>query len=94
MKLKEGDNNMQKLFDWLKHEKDEHWPAFWEAVKEPAREIVLALFPFLLAYINAIPAQWAVVLYTVLRTIDQYLHEKWKANKDPEKSMSHGLARF
>ena len=85
---------MDKFLAWLKHEKDEHLPIIWEAIKEPLREIVLALVPSLLAYVQAIDAQWAVVLYIILRTLDSYLHEKWKVNSDQDKPMSHGLVRF
>ena len=52
-----------------------NWKILWEATKEPAREIVLAAIPGILAYLQTIPAEWAIILYLVLRGIDKYLHE-------------------
>lgn len=62
------------------------WKIIWEAVKEPLREIVLAAIPGILAYLETIPAEWAAVLYFVIRFLDKYLHESGKLEK--------GLSRF
>lgn len=64
----------------------------WEAIKEPLREIVLAAIPGVLAYLGTLNAQWAVVLYFVLRSVDSYLHELGKV-KENEKLIT-GLTRF
>jgi len=63
-----------------------HWKIIWEAVKEPLREIVLAAIPGVLAYLQTIPAEWAIILYLVLRGIDSYLHKSGVAVK--------GITRF
>ncbi len=62
------------------------WKIVWEAIKEPAREIVLAAIPGVLAYLQTIPAEWAIVLYLVLRAVDSWLHKSGIAEK--------GLSRF
>jgi hypothetical protein len=62
------------------------WKPVWEAVKEPAREALLAVLPFFLAYFEALDVWWAVALYAVLRYADKYLHESKKLKK--------GLTRF
>lgn len=63
-----------------------------ETVKEPLREIVLAALPGVLVYLQKLNTTWAVVLYLLLRTLDQYLHElgKTKANDN----LIKGLTRF
>ncbi len=63
-----------------------HWKVIWEALKEPLREIVLAAIPGILVYLQTIQAEWAIVLYLVLRGIDSYLHKSGIAEK--------GLSRF
>ena len=63
-----------------------NWKLIWEAAKEPLREIVLAIIPGILAYLETIPAEWAFVLYLVLRGIDKYLHNSGIVEK--------GLTRF
>jgi hypothetical protein len=50
--------------------------AIWEAIKEPLREIVLAIIPGLLVYFEKIDEWWAVILYLILRGLDKYIHEK------------------
>ena len=52
-----------------------------ESIKEPLREIVLAAIPGVLVYLQTVPAEWAVLLYLLLRGFDSYLHELWKKNK-------------
>ena len=64
----------------------------WEAVKEPLREMVLALIPVVLAWLNTIPAQWAVALYLILRMIDSYLHELGKSENNA--TLTTGITRF
>ena len=63
-----------------------NWKIVWESVKEPLREIVMAIIPFVLAYLEKIPAEWAAILYLVIRAIDKYLHES--------KTMVKGLTGF
>ncbi len=70
-----GEENMKK-----------HWKVIWEALKEPLRELVLAAIPGVLTYLQTIPAEWAIVLYLVLRAVDSYLHKSGIAEK--------GLTRF
>jgi len=65
--------------------------ALWEAVKEPLREIILAILPFLVIYFSEVHAWWGVLLYVILRGGDQYLHELWKVNK---KKGIRGLSPF
>jgi hypothetical protein len=64
------------------------WDAIWEAVKEPLREIVMAIIPFALDRLSVLPDFWAVILYLVLRGIDQYLHGEAKAG------VAGGLTKF
>lgn len=52
------------------------WKTIFEAIKEPLREIVIAIIPFALERLALIPASWAIGLYLVLRGIDKYLHNK------------------
>lgn len=51
------------------------WKAFWEAVKEPLRWLVLAIIPFLVANFASLPYSWAATATVILRVIDGYLHE-------------------
>jgi hypothetical protein len=69
-----------------------NWMIIWEAIKEPLREFVLAVIPGILAYLQTIPAEWAIVIYFILRSVDSYLHEKGKENEDPR--LITGLTRF
>jgi len=62
------------------------WKLIWESAKEPLREIVLAVIPGILAYLQTIPAEWAFIFYLVLRAIDSYLHKSGIAEK--------GITRF
>ena len=64
----------------------------WKAVKEPLREIVLAAIPGVLVYLETIQAEWAIVLYLILRAIDSYLHELGKAKKSS--ALISGITRF
>lgn len=66
--------------------------SLWKAVKEPLREIVLAAIPGVLLYLEKLNMPWATILYLVLRTLDQYIHEQGKATKD--KTLKLGLVRF
>jgi len=64
----------------------------WESIKEPLREIVLAVIPVLLVYFGAINQWWAVAIYIVLRGIDSYLHELGKIQAN--KKLITGITRF
>lgn len=65
---------------------------FFEAVKEPLRLLALALIPFVLAYLKTISYEWVVVLVTLLRFADKYLHELGKEEKN--ENLVKGLTRF
>lgn len=69
-----------------------NWEVIWEAIKEPLREIVMAIIPGVLAYVQAIPATWAVIIYLILRGVDSYLHQLWKDN--PDTGVEKGLTQF
>lgn len=79
---------MGKTLKWIKAEFEEHGPAIWEAIKEPLREIVMAIIPFALERLSVIDAEWAVILYVVIRGVDQYLHDRAKDG------VAGGLTRF
>ena len=64
------------------------WKLIWEAIKEPLREIVIAIIPFALERLSVINTWWAVGLYLVLRGVDKYMHKK-----APE-GVSGGLVNF
>ncbi len=49
--------------------------ALWKAVKEPLRLLVLAIIPFVLAYLGTINYQWAAVITAGLKFVDKLLHE-------------------
>lgn len=71
--------------------------ALWEAIKEPLRLLVLAVIPFLLAYLGTISAEWAITLVVVLRFIDKLLHElgkKTEAFNQQTSALTGGLTRF
>lgn len=72
------------------------WKLIWEAIKEPLREIVLAALPGLLAYLGTLDAQWAVLLYIILRAVDSVLHEYGKARSTAKEQSIYtlGLTRF
>ena len=69
------------------------WKMLWEAIKEPLREIVLATIPGILVYLQTIPAEWALVLYLVLRGLDSYLHEAGKEIPG-DNPLLKGMTRF
>ena len=64
------------------------WNALWEAVKEPLRWLVLAILPFLIAYVTQLNYGWAILAITGLRIIDGYLHEH------APKGEADGIVRF
>ncbi len=64
----------------------------WEATKDPLRLLVLAIIPFILVYLEAINAQWAVVITVVLKYIDKILHEMGKESGN--EALTRGLTRF
>jgi len=64
------------------------WKALWESVKEPLRWLVLAILPFLIAYVAGLNYGWAVLATTLLRMVDAYLHEH------APKGEAGGLTRF
>jgi hypothetical protein len=66
--------------------------AFFEAVKEPLRLLVLAVIPFLITFLTELPNEWAVGAVVVLRFLDKWMHEVGKA-VDSE-SISKGITRF
>ena len=64
----------------------------WEATKDPLRLLVLAIIPFILVYLEAINAQWAVAITVVLKYIDKILHEVGKETGN--KVLTRGLTQF
>ena len=64
----------------------------WEATKDPLRLLVLAIIPFILVYLEAINAQWAVTITVVLKYIDKILHEVGKETGN--KVLTRGLTQF
>lgn len=83
---------MKDFLDKVWEELREHLPLLWESLKEPLREIVLLALPGILAYLQTIPAEWAVILYFSLRAIDSYLHQLGKLKKNDV--LVTGLTRF
>jgi len=65
--------------------------AIWKATKEPLRLLLLAIIPFVLAYVGTINYPWAAVIVAVLRFIDKVLHEIGKANNS---RLVNGLTGF
>ena len=62
--------------------------AFFEAIKEPARLLVLAIIPTAIVWLTELGYEWAIIATAVLRALDKFLHQlapKGKAN---------GLVRF
>jgi len=53
----------------------------FKAVKEPAREIIMAIIPGLLLYFEKLNTTEAMIAYLVIRGIDSYLHENAKTDK-------------
>ena len=49
-----------------------------EACKLPLRLLVLALLPFLIAYLTEVNYEWAGFATGLLVFLDKYLHEIWK----------------
>ena len=64
----------------------------FEAIKEPARELVIAAIPGILAYLGTLNVTWATVLYLAIRALDSYLHELGRVKKDA--TLVTGLTRF
>lgn len=83
---------MKEFCIWLKTELKEHLPIIWEAVKEPLREIVIAIIPFALERLSVINEWWAVVLYLFLRGVDKWMYERGKHLDNSD--LKAGLTRF
>jgi len=66
--------------------------AIWEACKEPARLLVLAILPIAIAYFSEMSYQWAAIITVVLRLIDKLMHEIGKVKKQP--ALISGLTKF
>ena len=64
----------------------------WEAIKYPLRLLVLAIIPFLIAYLTELPYEWAAILTAVLSFIDKILHEVGKAENN--ETLTKGLTQF
>lgn len=62
------------------------WKIIWESIKEPLREIVIAIIPFALERLSVLNVWWAIILYVILRGIDKWLHESG--------TLERGLTRF
>lgn len=70
--------------------------AFISAIKEPARLLVLAIVPFVIAYFANIDTQWAITATVVLRFADSWLHEigKLQSTRTIESPLVKGITRF
>lgn len=91
--LKESNIAKNVIFGTALHDKKViimkfDWNALWESVKEPLRWLVLAILPFLIAYVVALPYGWAAFATVLLRIIDGYLHEH------APKGVAGGITRF
>lgn len=64
------------------------WGALIESAKEPLRLLVLAVIPFIIAYLTELDYQWVVIVTVLLRWIDSYLHQF------APKGEAGGLTRF
>lgn len=64
----------------------------WEAIKEPLRLLVLAVIPFVIAWLGGLPYEWAAGATVALRFIDKLLHELGKEKES--KALIGGLTRF
>jgi hypothetical protein len=64
--------------------KNEKLIALWETVKLPLRIIILAVLPFLVAYLTEVNYEWAGVMTSILVFLDKYLHELWKIEEDKD----------
>lgn len=54
--------------------------ALIESLKEPLREMLMAVLPYIGYELEKINATWAVLLYLLIRAVDKYLHERKKAD--------------
>ena len=66
--------------------------AFWKAIKEPLRWLVLAILPFAITYFGGFNAQWAFIATAILRFVDKILHEVGKSTGN--ESLTKGIVRF
>lgn len=66
--------------------------AIWEAIKEPLRILVLAIIPVILAYLEVINTQWAIIIVAVLRLADKVLHDVGKTIENEK--LEGGITRF
>lgn len=69
-----------------------NWNALLEATKEPLRLLVLAVIPFLLAYLTETNYEWATIATVLLRYADKFLHEMGK--EEGKEVLLKGLTRF
>lgn len=65
--------------------------AIWKATKEPLRLLLLAIIPFVLAYLGTINYPWAAIITAILRFIDKVLHE---VGKSKNTQLVKGLTGF
>ena len=57
--------------------------ALLESIKEPLRELTMAVIPFLLVYFEKLNTPIATILYLLIRGLDKYLFEYSKTVKKP-----------
>lgn len=63
-----------------------------ETLKELLRIVAVALIPASLAFLETIPAEWAITLAIALRALDKFLHEYGKATNS--ETLIKGVTRF
>jgi hypothetical protein len=58
--------------------------AAFETIKLPLRIFVLALIPFLIAYLTKTGYEWAGIVTAFLTLLDKFLHELWRIEEDKD----------
>jgi len=65
-----------------------------EAFKTGLRQMIFLILPAIGLYVQALPYEWAGVLFLFLNVLDTYLHQLWKAKTAKDRSSWTGLAPF
>lgn len=74
------------------HMTKEKWETLFEALKEPARLLLLAFISWLATELSGVNETWAVGLLFALRFLDKWLHEYGK--RENKALLSKGITRF
>lgn len=72
--------------------KEQFLKAMVKVLKEAGRWALVAAIPVVLAYLDALSAEWAIALAGVLRLLDKIIHEIGKEIENEE--LVKGLVRF